>query len=84
MSAAFLKRLAKRLKGKQSKHLLDAAKSYEQGAELMEQFNKVFPFKQQGEMTLEDRKKGAEILRKVKPLEEKAIENMKKALKEWK
>ncbi len=83
MSAEFLKRLAKRQRGKQSKHLLEAAKFYEQGAGLMDSFTKIFPFRQQGEIRPEDRKKGAEILRKVKPLEEKAIESMKKALKEW-
>jgi hypothetical protein len=34
-------------------------------------------------MRLESRKKGAEILRKVRPFEETAIEYMKKALNNW-
>jgi len=83
MSAAFLKRLGKKGRGKQSKHLLDAAKCYEKGTELMTQFTKIFPFKMEGEMKLDDRKKGAELLRKVKPLEEEAVKRMKAALREW-
>ncbi len=84
VSAAFLKRLAKKHKGTQSKHLSEAAKCYEKGAELMMQFTKIFPFKMEGEMRPADRKKGAELLRKVKPLEEEAVQHMKRALKEWK
>jgi DNA-binding HxlR family transcriptional regulator len=83
MSAEFLKRLSKKYHGKQSKRLQEAAECYEKGAKLMEEFTRIFPFKFQGEMKLEDRKKGAEILRKVKPFEEKAIEHMKMALEEW-
>ncbi len=84
MSAEFLKRLAKKhSSSKHSKHLLNAAENYEKGAELMKEFTKVFPFKFQGEMPLESRKKGAETLRKVKPYEEAAIEHMKTALKNW-
>ena len=45
--------------------------------------NGIFPFKFKGEMKLEDRKKGAEILRKVRPFEEEAIKHMKIALDEW-
>jgi DNA-binding HxlR family transcriptional regulator len=81
MSAEFLKRLAKKYSSKHSKHLLKAAVSYEKGAKLMEEFTRVFPFKFQGEMKLENRKKGAEILIKVKLFEKAAIEYMKKALK---
>ncbi len=84
MSAEFLKRLSKKYQGKQSKHLQEAAECYERGAELMKEFTWIFPFKFQGEMKLEDRKKAAEILRKVKPFEEEAIRHMKKALEEWK
>jgi DNA-binding HxlR family transcriptional regulator len=83
MSAEFLKRLAKKYGGRHSKHLLKAAESYEKGTKLMEEFAKIFPFKFQGEMRLESRKKGAEILRKVRPFEETAIEYMKKALNNW-
>ncbi len=61
----------------------EAAKCYKKGAELMKDFTQVFPFKHQGEMKLSNRRKGAEILRKVKPFEEEAIKNMKKALEDW-
>ncbi|MGD8506270.1 MAG: winged helix-turn-helix domain-containing protein [Candidatus Bathyarchaeota archaeon] len=84
MSAEFLRRLSKKYPGKQSKHLKKAAELYEKGGALMKEFTQIFPFKFQGEMKLEDRKKGAETLRKVKPLEENAVEHMKKALEEWK
>ncbi|NVM57141.1 MAG: hypothetical protein HWN51_03355, partial [Desulfobacterales bacterium] len=83
MAAEFLKRLSKRHHGKHTKHLQEAAECYGKGAELMNEFNRIFPFKLQGDMTLEDRKKGAEILRKVRPLEEEAIRHMRKALEEW-
>jgi len=79
MCAEFLNRLSKKYPRKQSKHLLEAAECYEKGGKLMEEFTRIFPFKFQGEMKLEDRKKGAEILRKVKTFEEEAIKHMKKA-----
>jgi len=79
MSKEFLTRLAKKYHGEQLKHLQEAAKCYEKGWKLMEQFMRIFPFKFQGEMKLEDRKKGAEMLRKVRPIEEEAIKHMKKA-----
>lgn len=84
MSEEFLKRLAKKHLGKQSRHLQEAAECYEKGVKLMKEFTQVFPFKHQGKMKLEDLKKGAEILRRVKPFEEEAIKHMKKALDEWK
>jgi len=79
MCAEFLTRLSKKYAGKQSKHLLEAAECYEKSRKLMEEFTRIFPFKFQGEMKLEDRKKGAEVLRKVRPIEEEAIKHMKKA-----
>ena len=84
MSAEYLRHIGEKYPGRQSKHLQEAAKSYEKGAELMEKFTGIFPFKFKGEMKLEDRKKGAEILRKVRPFEEEAIKHMKTALDEWK
>jgi GH24 family phage-related lysozyme (muramidase) len=83
MCAEFLKRLAEKYHGKQSKHLKEAAQSYEKGWTLMKGFTQLFPFKPQGEMTLENCRKGAEMLRKVKQLEEEAIAHMKKALTQW-
>jgi len=86
LSAKFLERLANKHSGKQSKHLREAAACYEKGGGLMEEFTKIFPFHgpgQQGKMKLADRKKGAGILRKVKVLEQEAVQHMKKALVEW-
>jgi len=84
MCAEFLKRLSRKHPGKQAKHLQEATACYEKGLELMKEFKQIFPFKFKGEMKLKDRKKGADILRKVKPLEEEAIVHMRKALEEWK
>ena len=81
--AEFLKKLADRNAGKQARHLLEASRCYEKGAALMKAFTKIFPFRCEGEMKIEDRRKAAEILRKVKPCEEEAIRYMKKALEEW-
>jgi DNA-binding HxlR family transcriptional regulator len=79
----FLRRLAKKYPGKQSKHMLKAATCYENGWKLMKEFTSLFPFKPQGDMTSANRKKGAELLRKVKLSEEEAIQRMKDALEEW-
>jgi len=84
ISNEFLQRLAKRHPGKHAKHLLAAAECYNRSAKLMEEFTRIFPFKFQGEMKTKERKKAAELLRQVKPLEEEAVKHMKKALKMWK
>lgn len=81
--AQFLKRLAKKYPGKQSKHLLKAAECYDKSWKLMKELTQLFPFKFQGDMPFADRKRGAELLRKVKPNEEEAIQHMKNALEEW-
>ncbi|UCE96277.1 MAG: hypothetical protein JSV51_01310 [Candidatus Bathyarchaeota archaeon] len=83
ISGQFLKRLADKYPGKDSRNLLSAAKCYKKGEELMEEFMQIFPFKFQGQMKAKDRKKGAELLRKIKPFEEEAINHMKKALETW-
>ncbi|HVP92194.1 MAG TPA: hypothetical protein VMS94_00475, partial [Acidobacteriota bacterium] len=83
LCAQFLKRLAKKYPGKQSKHLLKAADCYDKGWKLMKEFTQLFPFKFQGDISLANRKRGAELLRKAKPNEEEAIQHMKKALEEW-
>jgi DNA-binding HxlR family transcriptional regulator len=84
MCAEFLRRLSKKYPEKQSKYLQEASKYYEKGGSLMKEFTQVFPFKFKGEMKLEDRKKGADLLRNVKRFEEKAIMLMKRAFEEWK
>ncbi len=83
MNTEFLKRLSKKHAGKQAKHLQNAAETYQKAASLMKQFTTIFPFKPQGPMKLQDRKNGANILRKIKPLEEQAIQHMQEALENW-
>lgn len=81
IASKFLKRIANKFAGEQMKDLEKAAKAYEEGAQLMERFTKIFPFKFHGEMKLDDRVEGAKVLREVRSLEEKAIGRMKKAVK---
>ncbi len=83
MCTEFLKRLSERHPEEQSKRLREAAECYKKGWKLMEEFTRIFPFKFQGEMKLENLKKGAKILRKVRPFEEEAVKHMKKSLEEW-
>jgi DNA-binding HxlR family transcriptional regulator len=83
ISVEFLRRLAGKYKGKQSEHLLNASESYGKGAKLMEEFTRIFPFRFEGEMKLEDRKRGAEILRKTMLFEKEAVKGMKKAAESW-
>ena len=83
ISGEFLKRLASKHPGKNSEHLLAAAECYAKGAQLMEEFTRIFPFKFQGEMKTKNRKRAAQLLRKVKPFEEEAIGHMKTALEKW-
>jgi DNA-binding transcriptional ArsR family regulator len=84
LAAEFIERLAKQCPKRVSKHLITSSKYYHEGKECMKEFMEIFPFSFEGDMPLEKRKKGARILRKVKPLEEAAIENMQKALDSWK
>jgi len=53
------------------------------GTEVMTKFTKLFPFKHEGKMPTEDCRKGARLLREVKPLEGEAITHMKQALRDW-
>jgi DNA-binding transcriptional ArsR family regulator len=84
MCAEFLRRLAAKHPGEQSKHMMKAADCYENGWKLLKAFTELFPFNFRGEMKLADRRKGAGLLRQVKPHEEEAIRNMQKALQTWK
>jgi DNA-binding HxlR family transcriptional regulator len=84
MCAQYLKRLAKRHPGKQSKHLVKAAEAYERGGAIFKEFTQLFPMGFEGDMNLDKSKEGASLLRAVKPCEEEAIAHMKSALEEWK
>ena len=49
----------------------------------MKEFTRIFPFKFQGEMKLNDWERGAKILRGVEPFEKKAVFHMENALNQW-
>lgn len=84
MATEFIERLTKQCPKRVGKHLLAASECYKEGKKHMKEFKELFPFSFEGDMPLEKRKKGAAILRKVKPFEEAAIEHMQKALDTWK
>lgn len=85
--ADFLLRLYKKYRGRQHKCLVKAAKCYEDELKLIEKFTQVFPYSwpppTQIEVRAEDIKKGTEILNKMKPLEEEAVNCMKRAVEDW-
>ena len=89
MAGEFLKRLAGRYHGPQSKRLQQASRHYVEELTLMEEYTRIFPHEWpipndwQKMMKTETLGKGAEILRKLKPLEEEAIRQMREALSEW-
>ena len=83
MASEFLERVSSRNSGGYVKNLIEASKIYGRAAGLLDDFMKMFPFSLEGEMVAEDRRKGASILRKVKPLDLKAAEQMREALKKW-
>ena len=90
MATEFLKRLSRKYPGARSRHLQEGAKQYEKELKMMEEFTRIFPYKWpipedwRREVQQHRIEKGAEILRKMRPLEEAAIKEMKKALEEWK
>jgi len=89
MAREFLKRLAARYHGSQSKRLQEASRHYGEELKLMEEYTRIFPHEWpipndwQKRMKAESLGKGAEILRKLRPLEEEAIRHMREALSEW-
>ncbi|MHA1199903.1 MAG: hypothetical protein ACTSQF_11295 [Candidatus Heimdallarchaeaceae archaeon] len=68
---------------KQANCLNHAAVEFTQSLKLMKEFNELFPFSFQGDMTKEKRTKGAKLLRKVKPHELNAIAHLREALHNW-
>lgn len=83
-AGGFLHRISERQKGPQKKALREAAASYAKGAQAMEEFNRLFPFNFQGEMTEVKNVRGADLLRDLKRHEEDGIISMKEALRVWK
>ena len=90
MAAEFLKRLSRKYPGARSGYLQEGAKRYERELKLLEEFTQIFPYKWpipedwRREVRRHKIEKGTEILKKMRPLEEAAIREMKKALEEWK
>ena len=83
MAAEFLDRMADRHEGPHVKHLREASRIYGEIAGLLSEFTEIFPFKPEGDMPMEARKRGAEILKRVKPLDGKAAAQLKRALETW-
>lgn len=81
MAAGFLNRIASHTPSQM--HLLKASEIYAESERLLNELHEMFPFSFQGEMPEEKRKKGADILRKVREIEAGAIEHLGKALEEW-
>ena len=90
LSAAFLARLAERYQGESfSKDLSKAAENYKKAASVIQEYTGLFPFSHDknwnpDEFPDEKREKGAELLRRVKPLVETAIAQMEVAIRKWK
>jgi len=81
MAAGFLKRVTSHTPSQV--HLLKASETYAESERLLNELHEMFPFSFQGEMPEEKRKKGADILRKVREIEAGAIEHLGKVLGEW-
>ena len=81
----FLKRVATRYIDKpQYKPLIKASEEFSKSKELLAEFVEIFPFAFEGEFPEDKRKKGADLLLKIKPNELKAIDHLKEAMKVWK
>ncbi|MCU0853053.1 MAG: helix-turn-helix domain-containing protein [Thermoplasmata archaeon] len=78
LSGSFMKQVAKQLPAGEARHLRAAAGCYEKGARSMASFTKLFPFQFKGEMPLEKRRKGAQLLRRVRAEEDKAVQHVRK------
>ena len=84
MAAEFLSRMAKRQGRPQSEHLQKAMKNYREVESLLKRFVELFPFAMEGDMNMDKRRKGAAMLREVKPLDEAAADHLERALEVWK
>ncbi len=80
----FLIRFMQKYEGKKhAQFLKQASEEFTQSLKLIKEFNSIFPFAFQGDMTAEMRNKGAKLLRKVKPHELNAIEFLRDAVYNW-
>ena len=82
----YLDRLARKYKNApQGVNLKEASKSYRDAKMHLEKFTVLFPYfePENSGLTLDKRKEGAEILKKVKICEIEAINNLEKSLEKW-
>ncbi len=81
----FLKRVATRyIDRPQYKPLIKASEEFSKSKDLLAKFVEIFPFTFEGEFPEDKRKKGTDLLLKIKPNEIKAIEHLKEAVNVWK
>lgn len=83
MASGFLGRLAESYQGTRSESLRDVSQAYAESAEALKGFTELFPFSMAGEMPTEKRVKGAEILKRVKTMEDGAIGYLKEVVESW-
>ncbi|MFX1391146.1 MAG: winged helix-turn-helix domain-containing protein [Promethearchaeota archaeon] len=86
VGSEYLNRLSRKYKNKpQGFDLSEASKNYRDAKIYLEKFTVLFPYfePESSNLTLDKRKAGAEILKKVKISEIEAIDNLEKALAKW-
>jgi len=82
-AGAFLKRMAREHKGRLAREMREAADSYAKGAQVMEEYVRLFPFNFQGHFEEKTLERGASLLMELKEHEENAFLRMKEALACW-
>ncbi|MHC1709976.1 MAG: ArsR/SmtB family transcription factor [Methanomassiliicoccales archaeon] len=82
-AGVFLRRMARKQRGRVNRELLEAAGAYAKGAQVMEEYVGLFPFNFQGRIGDQAREKGAALLMELKGYEEDAVLHMKDALLHW-
>lgn len=81
----FLERLYQKYQGKpQSEYLQEAQKAYLTIYNNMRKFQSIFPFAFDGDLALEKRKKGSDLLRSNSHHLKRTLEALQKAYKLWK
>lgn len=80
ISSAYLKRLSPSMRSTCRDDLAKSSEAYGRAARQMEEFSKLFPFKFEGEMSEQNRREGAGMLRKARAHEEEAIKSLGKAI----
>jgi hypothetical protein len=82
-AGVFLKRMARSKKGRSSRELMDASTAYARGAQVMEEYVRLFPFNFQGKLSEDSRVRDSNLLLELKEHEESAVMQMREALSRW-